>query len=67
MQYVEVPASSGWEGLVADSMASCVVGRVDCRVTNSMTGSVVGCAHRQLLDQQKGQQGIQAAQAGQAP
>lgn len=52
---------------MANSMASCVVGREDCRVTDNMTGSVVGRAHRQLLDQQQGRQGTRMAHAGRAP
>lgn len=52
-------------GPVADGMASCVVGRVHCRVTNSMTGSVVGRVHRQRLDPQNGRQGTRTAQTGQ--
>ena len=51
---------------MANGMASCVVGRVHCRVTNSMTGSVVGRAHRQRLDPQNGRQGTRTAQTGQA-
>lgn len=54
-------------GPVANSMASSVVGLVDCRMTNSTISSVVGRAHRQLVNPQKGRQGTHAAQTGHAP